>query len=327
LVIRNLRGEVRITGADSDELTIAGKKKVRAFGREHAGELDRRAELKITQTGDNVIEAASGVHVFERIAYDLEVKTPRATPLRLEAPDTISVEAIEGSVAVENARSLEFLRVRGPVTAQVRHCRQLTGMDLGSTVTITGCRKIELQRAQGPVTIESRSLGQVRLSEIAQAVSIEARRGRIGLARLPGQLEAAERSISISGAEGPVRLSAERDSEIKLERVTGEVEISGQRGDLDIQLGDAGFSALEATLDRGDINLTLPEGAQFTLKAETARGSASHQFGEAMVTRGEGKSATITGGIGQGPEIRLRTGRGHIFVGSSNPRTPKSVQL
>ncbi len=64
----------------------------------------------------------------------------------------------------------------------------------------------------------------------------------------------------------------------------------------------------------GDIDLALPPGAKFDLRASTEHGEADNDYGDPLHEDTSGRGATIVGSTGGGPELRLDTGRGSITV-------------
>ena len=74
----------------------------------------------------------------------------------------------------------------------------------------------------------------------------------------------------------------------------------------------------------------LPEKATFQLQATAERGEAVNEFGPPIQKRSEGRSATLKGKVGDGPNIRLTANRGSISVRKEGtlpsevlPDTPK----
>ncbi len=64
----------------------------------------------------------------------------------------------------------------------------------------------------------------------------------------------------------------------------------------------------------GDIRLSLPAAAQFSLNASTNNGSISNPFEGGFKIEGSGRRGTLRGAVGAGPAIELDTQRGDITV-------------
>jgi hypothetical protein len=69
----------------------------------------------------------------------------------------------------------------------------------------------------------------------------------------------------------------------------------------------------------GNIQMAIPQGAKFELSAVAKRGDVENEYGEPLRLageRGRGKDsgATLAGAVGQGPALKLTTGRGTITI-------------
>ena len=67
----------------------------------------------------------------------------------------------------------------------------------------------------------------------------------------------------------------------------------------------------------GDVDLTLPPGAKFDLRASTEHGDVNNEYGDALHEDNSGHGGTLAGGTG-GLQVRLETGRGSITIRKAN---------
>ena len=128
---------------------------------------------------------------------------------------------------------------------------------------------------------------------------------------------------------GPIRLVT-RARDIKLEQFTHSVEVETERGDIEMTPGKLPLAAIEARSGSGKIELLLPEKATFQLDATAEKGDAVNDFGPQIQKQSEGRSATLKGKVGDGPNIKITANRGWISVRKEGtlpsevlPDTPK----
>ena len=74
------------------------------------------------------------------------------------------------------------------------------------------------------------------------------------------------------------------------------------------------MGSIQAHLRSGDIRLSLPAAAQFSLNASTDNGSISNPFDGGFESNPMGARDRLRGAVGSGPAIELETQRGDITV-------------
>jgi hypothetical protein len=114
---------------------------------------------------------------------------------------------------------------------------------------------------------------------------------------------------------GPVRLNA-RSRDVQISEFTQSLDVTLDRGDVTMRPGKS-VPKIEVHTRSGDIDLALPPGAKFDLKASTDRGEAHNDFGSPLTVEETNRGATIAGSNG-GPQVRLETGRGAVTVHKSS---------
>ena len=130
---------------------------------------------------------------------------------------------------------------------------------------------------------------------------------------VPGQISMDLGEFSATDIVGPIRLVT-RARDIKLEQFTQSVELETERGDIEMTPGKLPLAAIEARSGSGKIELLLPAKAAFQLEATAERGDAVNDFGPQIQKQSEGRSATLKGKVGDGPNIKLTANRGWISV-------------
>ena len=139
-----------------------------------------------------------------------------------------------------------------------------------------------------------------------------ARNTELHVQAVPGRISMDLGEFSGSGVTGPVRLVT-RSRDVKLEHFTHSIEIETERGDIMLH-ASLPLASIEARSGSGKIDLVLPEKATFDLQATAERGEAYNDFGPAIRQERDGRTGTLKGKVGEGPNVRLTANRGAVTV-------------
>jgi len=158
------------------------------------------------------------------------------------------------------------------------------------------------------------SRGDVRVEDVEGEVSVVNDRGGIALSGIVGGVEVhGDRSlVEVRDVEGEVSISNDRGS-VRVEGVDGKVEVRNDRGDITVRLPEDVRHPYTLQTDRNRIEVYIPPGSGVSVYAEAHRGKVVSDLpldigiqGRTSVARGE-----LNGG---GPEVRLLTDRGDIYI-------------
>ena len=318
VLLKNLRGRIQVTGTNRDGLRVRGEKRIGASDRREAAELDSKSQLDISRSDEetSIGIASTGTEV-RRVSFDVSLEMPKDVALQAEDRiEELAIENISKSVSVSSgSRIIRLSRIGGPVTIRTDRGRKVEAEDLGATFELDGkVATVELTRVAGAVDINGELFGTVRLAELQAEARIRSNNGELRFAALPGEIEVKMRSVSGAQVQGPVRVNSDHWRRVTLERLRGDVKIRGERMDVELS-ADESFGDIEVALERGDIELRLPDEAKFTLEAVTERGDISHQLSaESLQAEKRGRGSSIRGTTGEGPRITLRTKRGDIVL-------------
>jgi DUF4097 and DUF4098 domain-containing protein YvlB len=92
------------------------------------------------------------------------------------------------------------------------------------------------------------------------------------------------------------------------------VEISVDRGDVELRQSKLPLSKIDIQVRNGDIELAMPQTAKLALIASTDRGSINNDFNNSFKEETFGRGAKLTGSMGSGPDVRISTNRGEVTV-------------
>jgi hypothetical protein len=71
---------------------------------------------------------------------------------------------------------------------------------------------------------------------------------------------------------------------------------------------------MEVHSQSGEITLTLPDKAPFELDGRTNGGEVENDYGDALQTDSNGRTSTVKGKVGNGPQLVITTDRGNLTI-------------
>ena len=333
VLIRNLGGRIRIIASEQPGLRIAGHKRIRAFNDRTAARLEERSLLEISARAEQVVVQPRPLPERDgrRVSYDVDIEVPAAVALRVEgARGRLDVQGLSGTVVLDGSAAIEISDLGGPVRIEARRAPRIVARRLASTLHVDGrARRVEAEELAGALTIDGSAVEEVRLSKLEQPARLRFNNTDLDLQMLPGELEVTPGAIEIVDAAGPLVLNSRgsRRRHIRLERISGALTVDAQRGDLELRAGNQLPTRTEVKLERGDIAVILTPDAVFSIEATTARGTASHEFGDALQIDAKDRAATLRGSRGQGPLLKLETGRGDVSVQKTEKGFGTAVEI
>jgi len=186
-------------------------------------------------------------------------------------------------------------------------------------------RDVSALELQGPTQ-------DLELDNISGPVKVDDARITLHCASLPGEVRITSGDVVANNIGGPAVLNG-RSSDVRISGVTQSLELTLDRGDIELRPGKAVPKMVVRTRS-GDIDLALAPDSKFDLNASTERGEARNDFGGSLNVSASRRGGTITGTVPGGPQLRLETGRGDITVRKANsdetdfpetPRLPRST--
>ncbi len=316
VVLENLRGNIRLAGGDAQQVRVTGRKTVRAFSRSDADQADRQSPLEIVIQGDQAIIRTNQERVTDdrRIFTDLEVTVPRKVSMVARSRyGDFDVVNLDGSVDINSDNAgVRLGDIGGDVRIELRRSDVIHAHMVKGKIDLQGRgTDVEFENISGPVTINGSYSGDMEFKKLAQPLHFQSRQTNLLVTRIPGQLRMDLARLTAANVVGPIRLTT-RSRDIDIEEFTETLELELERGDVDLKPKDLPLARIDARVRNGDLALALPGAAKFSLKAITERGEAENEFGPdiRMETRNHG--ASLTGNVGDGPQITLTTQRGAL---------------
>lgn len=331
VIFDNLRGNVRVTGADTQDIKVTGRKTVRAFNQSDADRANSRTPVEIVPEGDRIIVRASTdeVNPRQRVSTDLDVIVPRGAAIEAHGRyGDFDVTDITGDVDIQTDRGdVRLNRVAGNAHVEARRSDLVRAVDLKGALELQGRGSdIELENIAGQVSINGSYGGTLEFKNVAKPLHFESQNTDLRVEALPGRISVDLSEITGNNMVGPVRLIT-KSRDVKMQDFTQSLELETERGDIELEPGRVPLPKIDARSRTGRIDLVLPAKGGFTLSATTSRGDVQNDFGAPLEKQVDGPSATLKGKVGQGPDITVTTERGSVQVRKAGAAAPVEAKF
>jgi hypothetical protein len=317
--IENLRGNVRVVGGDTHEVTVEGRTTVRAFDAEEAEEANRESPLEIVEQGDQIVIRTNHERVegSSRVATDLEITVPKGASVESRGRSgDFDIANLDGNVTIESENAgVRLTEIGGDARVDLRRSDIIRIVNLEGTVDLSGRgRDVELERIAGQVTIRGSYSGELTLRELARPLVFESRRTNLRVERTPGRIRMALGDLTAENLVGPVTLTTS-SRDVHITSFTGPLSLDIDHGDVELRPETADPDPINVELRAGDIVLAMPEGADFAIDATTERGEAINEYGgRVSIESIDDKGARMSGPPGASANVTLKTDRGDIVL-------------
>lgn len=346
ILIENFRGNAKITGTDDLTVKAGGRQTIRSFQQADADNANKQTVLELVQQGDQVIVRTNQDRVSDRlqVTADLEITVPSGSSVEARGRrGDFDIQNIAGTVDINSDNAgVRLENIGGNVHVDLRNSDIVRATDVKGALELKGRgQDIEFQNIAGQVTVGGTFTGQIQLRNLAQPLRYDAPQVTLNVEKLPGQVHMAPGELTANNLVGPVRVNA-RSRDVQLSNFTQSLDLTLERGDIELRPG-ASAPKIEVHTRSGDIDLALPPGSKFDLKASTDRGEVHNDFGSPLTVDDTNHGALISGVAGASPQpvLRLETGRGAVTVRKataedvtfpnlpsppSPPATPKALE-
>ena len=319
LEIDNPHGDVTIVGKSGDDkIHITVNKQIYSSSDSDADAKGEQFTPHIDQNGSSVRVTMPSVN---GAISDLDITVP-------ESADT-SVTANHGDVAISgvhapvnvtaNHGDVEINSVIGAVTAHINHRgNTFAAHNITGNVSVQGhADDMTVTDVTGQTSLEGEFYGDTHFERLRGPVNFHTSRTQLNLVRLDGELNISPHS-DLTGDQitGPTLLKT-RSRNVTFDRITGDVDVTNSDGSVDLT-GAPPLGNVSVENKNGEVNITVPRHANFSVDAETKGGEISNDLNLKPVT--SDNRATLTGSVGSGgPRITVHTT--HLDIGIHEKET------
>lgn len=319
IVFENPRGSIKVTGSDTNEISVTGTKTVRAYAHDPADRTNQATPLEIVPQGDRLLIRTNEDHAPEnqQISEDLEVTVPKSVAVEANGRNgDYEVSDVTGDLELATDHGdVRLARVDGNVRLNIARSDSIRALNMKGRFDLQGRGSdIELENMSGLVTINGAYTGSLDFKNLAKPLQFEgARNTELTVQAIPGRINMDLGEFNGNNLIGPVHLVG-NSRDIRIEQFTQSLELENQRGDVELHPAHMPLPSIEARTASGRIELVLPDKAQFQLDATAERGDAENDFGPPIEKSTDGRSATLKGKVGEGPMLHITSTRGTIVV-------------
>jgi DUF4097 and DUF4098 domain-containing protein YvlB len=318
IVFDNPRGNIKVTGADTADVTVTGQKTVHATARTDAERTQANTPVEIVPEGDHLLIRTNQDRApdDQRMSDDLEVTVPKgmAVEARGRSGD-YEVSDVNGDVMLASSHGdARLSRVAGNARVEMNRSDTIRAVDVKGRLDLQGQGSdIYLENIGGQVTINGAYSGELDFKNLAKPLQFEGTRNtELHVEAVPGHINMDLGQFTGVGLVGPTRLVT-RSRDIKVAQFTNTLNIDVEHGNVEIT-PSLPLQGIEARSGYGNIELALPEKASFQLNATATRGDATNDFGAAIHKETDGQTNILKANVGNGPTVRLTADRGSVEV-------------
>lgn len=319
VTFENPRGSIKVIGSDTDQVSVTGRKVIRAWSRQEGDRSNGNTPVEIVPQGDRVLVRTNQDRVpdNQRVSDNLEVTVPRGVTIEARGRSgDYEVTDINGDVELASDRAdVRLARIAGNARLEIGRSDLIRASDVKGKIDVQGRGSdIEMENVDGQVTINGSYVGSLDFKNLSKPLQFDGTRNtELHVQAVPGRISMDLSQFSGSNIVGPVRLiTGSRD--IKMDQFTQSLEVETQRGDIELTPAHQPLPSIQARSGIGRIDLILPAKAAFDLQATAERGEAVNDFGPPVEVETTGRTATLKGKVGDGPTIRLTANRGSVSV-------------
>lgn len=321
IVIESFRGDAQITGTDGDEVKVSGLKTLRALENKDAEKSDKDSVLEVIAQGDQIIIRCNQDRADSRtrIKSKLDISIPRGASIDARGRyGDFDIRDVNGQVEIysDNA-GVRLDNIGGNVKIDLRKSDIIRAIGVRGDIELKGRGDdVELENIAGTVTVNGGYSGTVQFRNLAKPVRYTGVSADFQFEKIPGEVRSTISNLSANNVVGPIRVNSTKAKDVQISDFTQGVEISVERGDIEVRPGRLPLSRINVSTMHGDVDFSVPGQAKFDLKATANRGEISNDYGDAFRIESSGNRGQIlTGAVGTGgPSIVLNSNRGGITV-------------
>jgi DUF4097 and DUF4098 domain-containing protein YvlB len=317
VVLDNIDGNLTVHGDDGSQVKVTGHKTVRAFSRSEADRANRETVVHLERQGDSlVVRADDPTHSgMLSISTDLDIVVPKGLDVEARGKGDLNVEDMTGTVSVQDSRGdVRLNNIGKDVRVEGARGGLIHAAEVKGTVDLQGRGgDVELENIAGQVTINGEFSGTLEFRGLAKPLHFESSQSDFRAEQVPGSITMDLGQLKMDNVVGPVKFrTGSRD--IEAADVTNSIEFNVDRGDIQVAESKAPLPKMDIHSRNGDLTLTLPDKAGFTLDGKTGAGDVNNEYGSPLETKVDGQSGTVKGSVGSGPQLTAMTDRGTLSI-------------
>ena len=316
LIVQNPHGDLIFTAGTGTQLQVTLQKTVYADSDDHAQSKMDALQATLTTAG-NVTTL--------RVNSD----DSAGADLTLTVPPTVAIEAHSHNGDVTLAGDAEHGNWRAPVTVDSQHgdvhlsnisatvldtlqSGDFIAKQIQGPLTLHGrMNDVTISDIHGPVILDGDFFGDVQLEKIPAPVHFHSSRTQMEFARVDGSVSLHSRFLRVDNAPGPARVET-RAKNVVMTGASGELHLDNSDGNVNITTV-APLGKMEVHNHSGDVRVTLPANAHFTVNATATDGNLQDNFN--LPTENNDYHTSVSGAVnGGGPLLTITSEKGNVSL-------------
>ena len=318
LVLDNVKGNIAVKGGQAGDIKITGHKNVKAFSKADAERGDQQSQLRVERQGDVVfvrVEEPRSSRMLT-VSMDLDIAIPEGVDVETRGRSgDLALDEIGGNVEIVNGRcEVRANHIAKDVKVDASRGGLVRATDVKGNVELQGRGgDVQIENIAGQTTVNGEFSGTLEFRGLAKTFRFNSQRSEMRAEAVPGSITLDLSELKMTNVVGPVRFqSGTRD--VQINDATNAVEITLDRGDLQVSQTKTPLPKMDLHLRNGDISVSVPANAGFTIDGRTRQGDATNDFGPPVQAETEGRAGTLKGRVGAGPVLNLNTDRGSVTL-------------
>ena len=318
--IQNPRGDVSVTAGDQSNVVVQAHQVAFADSDSAAKKIFDSEAAHVTVSGSAVLIKSES---NPRGRVDLTITVPKNAHVTINSAwGDVTAAGLGAGLDVTARGDINANSIVGPVQAHFVNGRHDTfsAHDVQGDLTLDGdVNDMTLSDIKGKITQSGEILGDVHIENVGGPVHLHTSVTELQLASLPGDMTLDSDDLRITEVKGDVRVTT-HSKDVDVSQVYGDTTVEDRNGSISIE--PAGSYAIDASNNKGDVEITLPPNASGVVEGTTHNGDIVTEFG--LTVSGD-QDKTVTGRIGAGgPKIHLSSNNGDLRIkkGSGFPAVP-----
>jgi DUF4097 and DUF4098 domain-containing protein YvlB len=318
--IVNRYGNIEVTPAETDKITLEVAKTVVAANQQDADELSKAFTYSIVQEGSRyrIISTFNSQQNMRRWRFKttLTIRVPNKSSLTVSNRNgNVAVSGLTGDQNLTNAFGEVTVRnITGEIKLRNRNDRVIAEDITGATEIVNEFGEIETRRINGRLDVRGRN-GGVELEDIKGDVKVTNAFAPTIAKNIQGSFTVESRNGGVEVTQVESNVSVETQFEnVTIDGVKGTVDIDDRNGHVELRYLQPPKNNIRVKNQFGDVKIVLPASSVFSIDARTRHASISSDF-EGLNPREDDDREVLIGQLGSGgPEIRIENQNGNISI-------------
>ena len=308
VTISDPRGDVTLAASTDGQLHIDAHEVVHRDSTQAAQRVFDELKPTVDLSSGGAVIAVPGK---DGASVDLTVQMPPPSFAAVTASHgDVTADGLSGVQVTDNRGDVKLDDIGGDAQAHMNHGDFSAHAVRGRVLVDGSGDDVTLSEVQGSAAINGEFFGDIHLEQIGGAVQYHSSMTSLDIPHLDGSLTLDSGDLSANKASGPMKIAA-KSKDIDLTQIAGDANIEDSDGDVNL-VAAAPLGNLQVTDRTGDVVVTMPENAGFTVAGSTSSDESIQTDFPLKVSTEDGHQ-TLEGTVGNGRvQLQLQTEHGDL---------------